>query len=208
MRTIRTSSPAYRLLLRYWNAYRPIFFYAILFLAGVLVGAIFIKTADQGVLQALARLIGSFSQRRQEQAVLDTFFSSFFSTGCMLLLLFLCGFCAVAQPVIVLLPFFRGLGFGYQAGYLYAQNGLTGVGYTALVLLPNMVLSTLILIYGCSEAFQLSTLYYRAARQEGGIKLNLRIYCAKFLFLGVAALFSSFLDAVCTLVFSGLFPVK
>ncbi|WP_312642246.1 stage II sporulation protein M [Hydrogenoanaerobacterium sp.] len=208
MRTIRSFSPTRRLLLRYFHAYRQVFFYAALFLAGVLAGALFLKSVSPETLKNLSVLVGQFAKRRGEQDMLTTFTTSFTSTALMLGVLFVCGFCAVAQPVIVLLPFFRGLGFGYQAGYLYAQNGFTGVGYVALVLLPNMLLSTLILIYGCGEAFTMSTAYYRAAKQEGGSRLiNLQNYCIKFLFLLFLVLIVSLIDTACTFLFSRLFTL-
>ncbi|MBC8545581.1 stage II sporulation protein M [Clostridiaceae bacterium NSJ-31] len=208
MGTIRVSSPTMRMMLRYFHAYRQIFLYAVLFLAGILTGALFLKSADTQTLQSLSTLIGHFAVRRGEQNILTTFVSSFTSTALMLAILFVCGFCAVAQPVIVLLPFFRGLGFGYQAGYLYAQNGFLGVGYVALVLLPNMLLSTLILIYGCGEAFSMSTAYYRSTKQEGGSHLiQPKAYCVKFMLLLFLSLASALIDALCNALFSGLFPM-
>lgn len=207
MRTVHTASPVWRLLLRYFHAYRQVFFYAALFLAGIFAGALFLKTASPDTLEKLALLTGQFAKRRGEQQALSTFISSFTSTALMLAALFVCGFCAVAQPAILLLPIFRGLGFGYQAGYLYAQNGLGGVGYVALVVLPNMVFSTLILIYGCMEAFTMSSAYYRAAKQDSGRLINTRSYCAKFLLLLLLVLISSGLDALFTLLFSGLFTL-
>lgn len=208
MRTIRTLSPTRRLLLRYLSAYRQVFFYAALFLAGVLVGALFLKTVNTETLKSLSVLVEKFAAARGEQDMLSTFISSFTSTALMLGVLFICGFCAVAQPLIVLLPFFRGLGFGYQAGYLYAQNGFMGMGYVALVLLPNMLLSTLILIYGCGEAFTMSTAYYRAVRQEsGGRLISPRAYCLKFLFLFVLVLLVSLVDTAFTALFGGMFTL-
>lgn len=209
MRTIYKSSSTRRLLLRYFHAYRQAFFYATLFLAGVLAGALFLKSVSPETIKNLSVIVGQFAKRRGEQDLLSTFTSSFTSTALMLAILFVCGFCAVAQPVIVLMPFFRGLGFGYQAGYLYAQNGFMGVGYVAMVLLPNMLLSTLILIYGCGEAFTMSTSYYRAAKQDGAASrlINPRVYCMKFVVLLVLVLIVSLIDTACTFLFSRLFTL-
>lgn len=207
MRTAYRTKPLQRLMLRYFHAYRQVFFYAALFLAGVLAGALFLKAASPETLSSLATLTGQFARRRSEQQFLSTLWSSFTSTTLMLATLFVCGFCAVAQPAIVLLPLFRGLGFGYQAGYIYAQCGLSGMGYVSLILLPNMMFSTLILIYGCMEAFTMSTAYYRAAKQDSGKLLNIRAYCGKFFLLLLLVLLSSCIDAVFTSIFGGFFTL-
>lgn len=206
MRTVSINQAKHKAFLRRLYASRRVVFYALLFLSGVLLGAIFLRGAGSETMSKLAVLVGHFAQRRGEQTVLATFISSFTSTAAMLAALLVCGFCAVAQPVIVLLPFFRGLGYGYQAGYIYAQNGITGIGYTTLVLLPNMLLSTLIIVYACGEAFVMSTSYYRSASHlEGSKPINVSSYLVKFFFMFVLAFFVSVLDAVCTGLFSGLF---
>ena len=208
MRTANASFGAHSRLLRRLYSSRKMLFYASLFLAGVLLGAIFLRSLSPETLENLSVLVGQFAKRRGEQTMLSTFISSFTSTSIMLGVLLVCGFCAVAQPVIILLPFFRGLGFGYQAGYIYAQNGFTGIGYVSLAVLPNMLLSTLIILYACGEAFNMSTAYYRAANLgEGGGLINLRGYLAKFFLLLVLAFFVSVLDAVFTGLFGGLFTL-
>lgn len=208
MRTIYTVAPARRLLLRYFNAYRQIFFYAALFLAGILGGALVLRSASGETSQSLSFLVGQFTQQRGVQTFSGTLLSSFTATALMLGVLFVCGFCAVAQPLIVLVPLFRGLGYGYQAGYIYAQNGFLGMGYTALILLPNIVFSTVLILFACSEAFEMSNACYRAARGgDSGSAVNLRTYCLRFILFFVLALAVAALDAVCTALFSGLFSI-
>lgn len=208
LRTIYTMPPARRLLLRYFNAYRQVFFYAALFLAGTLGGALVLRSAGEETSRSLSFLVGQFTQQRGVQTFSGTLLSSFVSTALMLGVLFICGFCAVAQPIIVLVPLFRGLGYGYQAGYIYAQNGFVGMGYAALVLLPNILFSTVLILFACSEAFEMSTACYRAARGgDTGASANLRGYCLRFLVFFLLALAVASVDAVCTMMFSGLFSI-
>ena len=208
MRTIYTVAPARRLMARYFNAYRQVFFYAALFLAGILAGALVLRNLNPETAEKLSFLVGQFAQQRGAQAFSNTFASSLFSACVLLGIVFLCGFCAVARPAIVLLPLFRGLGYGYQAGWLYARYGWGGVGYTSLVLMPSILFSTVVLLFACAEAFEMSGAYYRAARGDGfGGTVSVRGYCIKFMFFLLLMLASALLDAGFTALFGGLFSI-
>ncbi|MEG1953358.1 MAG: stage II sporulation protein M [Hydrogenoanaerobacterium sp.] len=206
MRTAIASQAMYGHFKRRLYAYRRLLFYVVVFLVGVFAGALFLRGTSQETLSNLSLLIKKFTSIRHEQATVSTFIVSFTSTATMLCIIMVCGFCAIAQPVIVLLPFFRGLGFGYEAGCIYAQSGFNGMGYVALLLLPNMLISTLLIAYGCSEAFSMSSVYYRAvSRGEGGGLITPRGYLARFFVLFVLAAFASALDSAFTGFFSHLF---
>jgi hypothetical protein len=159
----------------------------LLFLAGMLGGVLLVNVTDGTTLDMLGKLVQGFVEQRREQALLENFRSAAGASLIFVAVLFLCGFCAIAQPAEILLPAFRGLGFGFSVGYLYSVYGTTATLYIALFLMPDMLVTTIVILLCCRESIRLSRSFLsglRPAKGEGDF-YPLRLYVARYL---VAAL--------------------
>lgn len=178
---------------------------AALFFVGMAYGSIVAGFGDESLLHSLAFMTKGYMAGRVEQSLVETFLFSFLSSGGFILGFFLLGFSAVALPVIVILPLFKGLGLGVSIGYLYITYGIKGVAFCAAIILPAALFSTFAIILAARESFKLSLLFLATfiPKLQGTITPRvIKLYCAKFLVLfGIIAI-SSLIDCVVTFLFS------
>ena len=93
-----------------------LFFYLLegMFLAGVFVGTMLISHAEEETLQMLQTVLGGYVGQRQIQSFSSIALSTFVSLFSSLLVLFFCGLCTIAQPIVFLALLFKGLGYGFS----------------------------------------------------------------------------------------------
>ncbi len=164
-----------------------------LFFIGILLGACLIRSNSSNWQIFIRQIVSGFTDARGKQAFAATFFQSLVGSSTFLLAIFLCGFCAVGQPLVCLILLFRGMGYGLTAGGVYQ---ISGMGYVALSLLPNCVLSAIILLWAGQSAFRFSTGLYGAMKGSG--QMSSRPYCLEFSFLEACLLVSALIDSVCS----------
>lgn len=141
-----------------------------LFLGGVFLGALAVSWLGPEAAQDLMTIMGNFFESRQQQNLTQTFLSAFSAPAFLLILLFFCGFCAISAPVIAAVPVFKGLGFGLTAGSVFAAYGIDAFWYVAILLLPNLLISSVILILACRQAFRLSRKIWVQITAGGGTR--------------------------------------
>lgn len=190
-------------LMRFFYQNKVLVLLAVLFLAGVFAGAFLVRANGDSWNTFIGQLITGFTKQRQTQSISETFLHTFGSAALYLGVLFLCGFCAVGQPLVSLTIIFRGIGYGLTAGSVYSVYGLGGMGYVAAMLLPNCVLTVLALLVGGQSAFRFSAGVYGA--MKGAKQVSARPYAFTFVALGVYLLAVSLLDAVLNLCFRSFF---
>ena len=177
------------------------------FLAGLLIGTLLVSRSGPDTRAALQVILGGYVERRQTLAFASIAASTFCSTFAALAVLFFCGFCTIAQIIIFAVPLFKGLGYGFSIGMLYAQYGTSAVRYVAFLLLPTMFLSTLLLILASRSSLRLSVTLLRSALvapDENGSR-RIKRYCVKYMiFIGICLLIALF-DALLVTRFGGLF---
>jgi hypothetical protein len=187
----------------------PLLALGVLFLAGALLGALLVRTAAADTLEVLLRLTGAFIERRREQAMLQIFLSSLGMSLAFVAALFLLGFSAISQPVVVLTPFFRGLGAGFSMASFYASHGAQAIGFVAVLLLPGMVLSVAALFVCCRESLRLAGSFFRAMGADRPAKefYPLRLYVSRYLSAVILSIFSALLEALLYFVFAKSFLI-
>ena len=135
-------------------------------------------------------------------------FSSCFSTVCMLGLLFLAGLSACGAPLTLVVPFFFGLGLGMTQAYYYGAGG-SGVVFTAVLVIPHSLVAGAALLMGCAESMRMSFLLAGQLLPNsahcGGLWLDFRLYCVRFLLFVGLALGAGVLDVCLRLAFLKLF---
>ena len=175
-----------------------------LFFIGILLGSCLIRSNSSSWQIFIEQIVSGSSNARGTQAFLSSFLQSLTGGITFLLAIFLCGFCAVGQPLVCLILLFRGMGYGLTAGGVYRICGVSGMGYVALALLPNCVLTALILLRAGQSAFRFSTGLYSAMQGSG--KMSSRPYCLEFSVLAVFMLAAALIDSVCSCLCAGLAP--
>lgn len=180
----------------------------ILFLLGMIYGALLMGLSDEQTLNALSFLTEQFVNKRAEQSIIITFFSSFSSSILLLLALFLVGFCAIGQPFALFIPVFHGLGLGMSMAYMYATQGLQGVLFSILLILPQAAISTFAIILGTRESVRFSNMffhYFMPDKYESPQTGALKLYLTKFAVLTGFIALSALVDSICTFLFAGFF---
>lgn len=180
---------------------------ALLFLAGMALGAVYARNAGSAVLDELDFLFAGNFRARSSGPAYSVFFASFASSFLFLFLCFLCGLSLWGSFFIPLIPAFRGFGLGLTSGYLYAVYGGKGVLFNLVVLLPGAFFCCLSILFAAREGIRFSRLV--AGRGELGVNgSQVRLYSLHYgAYLGLALL-SALCDLFFSACFGGLFSFK
>lgn len=175
---------------------------------GLVCGALITKKASQPFLDKISFIIERFVTARANQPALHTFLSSLLSTSLYLLAAFLVGMCVCGTPLVPLIPFVRGLGLGLSMGYLYTYQGLKGVAFSALLIVPSALISSISLIIACHEGMRLSGILFSCTSKDGApLKLwaDMKKYSIRFAACAFLLCFSSLVDTLFVSAFSKFF---
>ena len=129
---------------------------AALLLTGLVLGAVYSKSADKNTLRTLDFLFTTNLESRLSQGAFGTFCACFASDFLFLLSVYLLGIAAWGIPFIAVLLCFKGFGTGVTAGWLCVSHGLSGAGFYLLVLLPGTFIFCAVLIGFSARAFAFS----------------------------------------------------
>ncbi len=177
----------------------------ILFLAGVFAGTVLYCNFDITGQDKLLGIAGSFIDTRLEQTFIQTLVNSFSGAFMLLLGCFILGFCAISQPIEVLIPVFRGLGLGVSLAGMYSQFGLGGFCVSLVLIVPQGIVSAIVIMFAAREAVRMSNsigMVVFSGRHEFEAIDN-RLYFTKFVILSAVLVASSIIDSLLTFVFAG-----
>ncbi|CDQ39739.1 MULTISPECIES: stage II sporulation protein M [Virgibacillus] len=118
-------------------------FMVILFLTGIIFGAILVNSMNfvqkQDLFFYLERFFGQIVDN-QEMEKLAIFKSSFLYHMKYLLLIFVLGLSVIGLPIIWILIFIKGLVVGFSVGFIVNQLGFDGLLLSALSIAPQNIL--------------------------------------------------------------------
>lgn len=177
--------------------------FAALFLIGMVTGVLLLRNADGELRDILRILLGGYVKKRSSQPFAAVAASSFGTMVLLLLILFFCGFCTISQPVTILLLLFRGMGYGFSIGGLFAEMGLPAVQYVFPLLFVPLILSALLLICAARTSFLLSVRLLRKtmAPSDWDERYRIQKYCIKYFLYLVLCILIALLDAALTIRF-------
>ncbi len=176
------------------------------FLAGVTIGTLTLRSANNETIATLLRVVNGYVEKRREQTLLQNFITTAASSLTFVAIMFACGFCAISQPVIVLAPVFRGLGFGFSAASLYASYGANVTAFVAIFILPDMVISSIAILLCCRESLRLSSFFFKVLwGNRGDEPYPIRIYLGRYIAACVLCIFSAFFEATLYFAFAKFF---
>ncbi|MCI9364810.1 hypothetical protein D7Y09_01990 [bacterium 1XD42-1] len=184
--------------------------FAGLFLIGMLAGIVLLYHADGQLREWLHILLGGYLEKRYEQSFSQIAALSFGSSVFLLLILFFCGFCTISQPIILLLVLFRGLGYGFSMGGLYAEKGTLAAPFVFSTLFLPMLFGSILLICAAKTSFLLSLRLLRKAitPSEHDERVRMRRYCIRYFLYLIICILIALLDAVLSIQFAAFFPVS
>lgn len=172
--------------------------YGAFMICGVAVGVVLLTTVDQSYKQELLDVVGGYLTHRNGQSFAATVGSACSMNILLVMLLLFCGYCSVSLPLIGFISAFKGLGYGISTAMVYSIYGIQALPYVSLLILPNALLSSLVIINSCHEATtQASGQWGRAEQSREQIKeYNFKIFRNM-----VILLLSGILEALLFLVF-------
>lgn len=187
---------------------RKLLFLTFTFIAGLCIGVIVVRGADGSLLKMISDTFSSYVSHRTGQSFFKTLFFSITSVFPFFAAAFIAGLCVVGTPFVPLVSCFRGLGIGLTSGFLYATYGLKGIAFSALLIMPPALISSIALLLACRESMCFSLVLARAAAPRSGpvaLHNDFKIYCLRFIFILGMILASSLLDSVMSLSFMRFF---
>lgn len=157
----------------------------LLFIVGVMLGAFTAcKLHNNGIFSP--QFTVDFLSQRRAQTAAQTFFSALTPNIIAWGIVFICGFCAVSMPIIILVPFIRGLGHGVLASCLLLYGGDIAPRYICAILLPNVIISAATLVFCCREAMAMSRYFWSSmAVKPRGEGNSAALFCGKMLLYGI-----------------------
>lgn len=176
-------------------------FMIILFLTGVIFGAIIVNSMNFVQKQDLYFYLERYFMRMvddQEVETITVLKSSFFYHAKYLLLLFILGLSVIGLPVVWILLFLKGLVVGFTVGFIVNQLGVKGLLLASLSIAPQNLIIIPIYIIAGSLAMILSLsllekLFTRKVSQP--VLQPLGKYVMLFSLLLLTSIVASFMEA-------------
>lgn len=175
--------------------------------AGVFLGTLLFCRSSRQLVYTSDALCHGFIKLLCPQSIAEMFVRSFSWTFILLMLMMLSGFCSISQPFSMILLFWRGSALGVSVSYMYSIYGLKGAAVSVLMILPNAVATSLILVYAARESLRLSNLLLiyiaEKCRNEDKYLPQIKLYFLRFAVLMLMVVISSAADCALTFFFSG-----
>ena len=184
-----------------------IYMLAVMFVAGILIGAISIKNTDSAIINELCTIVDGYKSMRQNIGFISNLTSSLSVSLSFCLFSVFLGFSLIGYPFLLWVPLARGLAIGTVCGYLYSAYKLSGLGFAVLTLYPGAIISVTALIISCNESCTYSkNAYQKAIGSKGQFERGeTKLFLLRQTICLAACAFSSLIDATVAKAFSNIF---
>lgn len=176
-----------------------------LFSIGLIVGATCFD--NKTILDNLKIYLEDYMILRAGQGISDIFFNSVISNLFLMVLNIFLSFSLIGYPLIIWIPFLKGLGIGSVCGYMYMRYKFSGFGYCVLTIFPGVIVSTYALICACNFGCEYSkNAYLKAISGKGQYENDeTKIFLIRqIIMIGICAV-SSAIDTLFSYVFLRFF---
>ena len=186
-----------------------IFRIMLLMVIGVLIGTLAFSFIKTSTLSDLNLIENDYLSMRENGEYVKILYSSLLNSSMLIVVLFLLGFCAVAQPVSVLVPVYKGMGFGVTIAQIYSENGVNGFFSAIILILPCALISSYALFIAVRESLRMSNRFFSQAFldrrcESDSINDYVKLYAVKFLVLEAVTAVSAAVDCLSSLVYNVL----
>lgn len=178
---------------------------AAMYFLGVIFGTVLYCTANSAAAEEINSLAAGAVEARLCRSFWENVINSFSGAFLLLTVCFLLGFCTIAVPAEIFLPMFKGLGTGIAIAGMYGKYGVRGMAAAAVFVIPEAVMTSLVLIMASREAARFSAALYDAVfgRSAERGSPDAKLYFTKFVILCVCLAASSLIDGAITFVSAG-----
>ena len=183
-----------------------IYLISLLFSAGIIIGAFSINNSNQ-MLDNIKTYIENYMILKAGQGISDIYLNSLISNLFLMILNVFLSFSLIGYPLIIWIPFLKGLGIGSVCGYMYTVFKFSGFGYCFLTVFPGAVVSTYALICACNIGCEYSkNAYLKSIVNKGQYENDeTKIFIIRqIILIGICAV-SSAIDTLFSYVFLRFF---
>lgn len=161
-------------------------FVSVLFLMGVIFGALLVNAMSLEQKQDMSRYLGSFFNtvtQGVETSYSATFIDALSAHVKWILLIWLLGLSVIGLPGIFILDFLKGVLIGFSIGYLVGQLSWKGVVFALASLAPQnlIIIPVLMMMSVFAISFSMFMIRNRFLNQRGNMKQAFTIYCVQSL---------------------------
>ncbi len=185
-----------------------IYVLAIMFSSGIIIGALCLKN-NIIIFNNLKTYFENYMILKSGQGISEIFLNSMTSNLLFISINIFLSFSLIGYPLIIWIPFLKGLGIGSVCGYLYTTYKLIGFGYCVLTVFPGAIVSTFALISSCSNGCEYSKNAYlksivgKGQFENGETKIFI---IRQVIFICICAA-SSIIDALFSFIFLRFFEL-
>ena len=178
----------------------------LLFAGGIVAGSLVVKK-DVGLIAETEELLMDYAMKKAGQGVFQNFKCSFLTNIVFISVTVFSAFSLIGYPLILIVPFFKGLGMGLVSGYLYSAYKFMGLGYTLLMIYPGAIFSVIGLLIICNDCCEYSkNAYNKAILGRGHFEKNeTKYFMLRQLVFITLSVIGAIIDGLCTELFSGFF---
>lgn len=172
---------------------------SLVMMIGIIAGAIsFCITGD------INPTVDSFAISAKNINTIEIIKNSFLPSFVMLAVMFILGFCALGQPLAFAVLFYRGIELGMAGAYTYETFGAKGFIIILLLILPEALLTSIIIVMGAREVLRFAgdiTKFVVSDKCCDGIRTHTKLYLIRFAvltgFLLVSSVIVTIINSVC-----------
>lgn len=178
------------------------FFLVILFITGIIFGAIIVNSMNFTQKQDLYFYLEQYFHHLIKLDQIDFFAilkDSFYFHTKYLLLIFILGLTIIGVPFIWILLFAKGAVIGFTVGFFVNQLGGNGFLLAALFIVPQNIIAIPLYLFACGFAMQFTFALFEklfSKRYIFPIQKAIVHYATAFFALVILSICSSFLEAV------------
>lgn len=195
----RTTSISLRRCRQFILSHSRLVLFLALLLAGIAAGCCFFSAYGRDDTAFLSRILTMAPLQIGFRTALSALYHSCFLPVLLLLILFVCGLSACGLPVVLIVPFFFGLGIGMSEAYYYS-TGWRGVLTVAVLLLPQLLIKSASLLMASAESMRMTLLFSGQLLPQrsagGGMNQHFRLYVLRFFIFLLVALAAGVVDVL------------
>lgn len=181
--------------------------FSVVFVLFMIIGILYIS-GKSNLPSAIPKLFSNFSTERKSSSFFKIFFVSFLDRFSFVVALFVFGISIAGVFIAPISVSLLGTFYGIFLGYIYKTYLLTGIGFSALVVLAPSVMYIYAFFLAAKEVFCFSKLFFASLSKNSPAAdyySGFRLYSARFIVVFLLIVFSALLDAVLSFAFLGLF---
>ncbi|MCC8068488.1 MAG: hypothetical protein LIO71_01835 [Ruminococcus sp.] len=169
-----------------------------LILCGVVCGVWLMHSNSEAVQLHNAVLTQGFVKDASYKTLLDVFFNAMSWTSYSLILLYLCGYSAISQPVSLFILFARGVALGVSSTTIYLEYGSKGILILLSMVMFHAVVSSVVLVFAVIQALMQSTMIAYNIFGRSFDSINVKRYNINFIVYAIVITVSSAIDTSLT----------